>query len=92
MFNGCRALVEEGEKVLEMNGDDGYTAMPMCIMPLNCTRTNDYNRNLMLYMFHYNKKQHGEGNGNSLQYSCLGNPIDTGAWQATSMGSQKNQT
>ena len=25
----------------------------------------------------------GEGNGNSLQYSCLGNPMDRGAWQAT---------
>ena len=25
----------------------------------------------------------GEGNGNPLQYSCLGNPIDRGAWQAT---------
>ena len=25
----------------------------------------------------------GEGNGNSLQYSCLENPMDTGAWQAT---------
>ena len=25
-----------------------------------------------------------EGNGNSLQYSCLGNPMDRGgAWQAT---------
>ena len=23
----------------------------------------------------------GEGNGNPLQYSCLGNPIDRGAWQ-----------
>ena len=22
----------------------------------------------------------GEGNGNSLQYSCLGNPVDRGAW------------
>ena len=22
----------------------------------------------------------GEGNGNSLQYSCLGNPLDRGAW------------
>ena len=26
---------------------------------------------------------HGEGNGNPLQYSCLGNPIDTGAWPVT---------
>ena len=24
----------------------------------------------------------GEGNGNPLQYSCLGNPMDSGAWQA----------
>ena len=23
----------------------------------------------------------GEGNGNSLQYSCLESPMDTGAWQ-----------
>ena len=25
----------------------------------------------------------GEGNGNPLQYSCLENPVDRGAWQAT---------
>ena len=25
----------------------------------------------------------GEGNGNPLQYSCLANPIDRGAWWAT---------
>ena len=25
----------------------------------------------------------GGGNGNALQYSCLGNPMDRGAWQAT---------
>ena len=25
----------------------------------------------------------GEQNGNSLQYSCLGNPMDGGTWQAT---------
>ena len=24
----------------------------------------------------------GEGSGNPLQYSCLGNPMDRGAWQA----------
>ena len=28
----------------------------------------------------------GEGNGNPLQYSCLENPIDRGAWQATVYG------
>ena len=25
----------------------------------------------------------GEGNDNPLQYSCLGNPMDGGAWRAT---------
>ena len=25
----------------------------------------------------------GGGNGNPLQYSCLGNPMDRGAWRAT---------
>ena len=25
----------------------------------------------------------GAGNGNPLQYSCLGNPMDRGAWRAT---------
>ena len=28
----------------------------------------------------------GEGNGNSLQYSCLGNPRDRGAWWAAVHG------
>ena len=31
----------------------------------------------------------GEGNGNPLQYSCLGNPMDRGAWQATVHGVKK---
>ena len=26
------------------------------------------------------------GNGNPLQYSCLGNPMDRGAWRATVHG------
>ena len=33
-----------------------------------------------------------EGNGNPLQYSCLGYPMDRGAWQATVHGFTKNQT
>ena len=28
----------------------------------------------------------GEGNGSSPQYSCLGNPMDRGAWLATVNG------
>ena len=31
----------------------------------------------------------GEGNGKPLKYSCLGNPMDRGAWQATVNGVTK---
>ena len=34
----------------------------------------------------------GEGNGNPLQYSCLENPMDGGAWQATYHGVTKSRT
>ena len=34
----------------------------------------------------------GEGNGNPLQCSCLGNPMDGGAWRATVHGVTKSQT
>ena len=34
----------------------------------------------------------GDRNGNSLQYSCLGNPADRGARQATVHGVTKSQT
>ena len=34
----------------------------------------------------------GGGNGNPLQYSCLQNPMDRGAWQATVFGVTKGQT
>ena len=33
----------------------------------------------------------GEGNGNLLQYSCLGNPMHRGAWCATVHEVAKNQ-
>ena len=33
-----------------------------------------------------------EGNGNLLQYSCLENPKDRGAWQVTVHGVAKNHT
>ena len=33
----------------------------------------------------------GEGNGNPLQYSCLGHPMDRGAWWYTVYGVKKNK-
>ena len=34
----------------------------------------------------------GEGNGNPLQYSCLENPMDRGAWWAAVHGVAKSRT
>ena len=34
----------------------------------------------------------GEGNGNTLQYSCLENPMDGEAWWATVHGVAKSRT
>ena len=36
--------------------------------------------------------RHGEGNGTPLQYSCLENPMDGGAWKAAVHGAAKSQT
>ena len=33
----------------------------------------------------------GEGNGHPLQYFCLGNPMDRGAWRATVHRTTKSQ-
>ena len=34
----------------------------------------------------------GGGNGNPLQFSCLGNPMDKGAWRATVWGLQSSSS
>ena len=34
----------------------------------------------------------GEGNGTLLQYSCLANPLDRGAWEAAVPGVAESQT
>jgi len=34
----------------------------------------------------------GGGNGNPLQYACLGNPTDRGAWWAAVHGVSESQT
>jgi len=38
------------------------------------------------------KRASGEGNGYSVQYSCLDNPIDREAWQATDHGVTESDT
>ena len=38
------------------------------------------------------EKYPGEGNGNPLQYSCLGDPTGRGSWRATVHGVTESQT
>ena len=45
-----------------------------------------------LGLIHGSGRSPGEGNGNPLQYSCLENPMDRGAWQATIHGIAKSRT
>ena len=35
------------------------------------------------------RRSPGEGNSNTLEYTCLGNPMDRGAWRATVFGVTK---
>ena len=44
------------------------------------------------YLFHSYSLSFGEGNGNPLQYSCLENPMDGGAWWAAVHGAAKSWT
>ena len=41
-------------------------------------------------IYHYLSKIHREGNGTALQYACLENPMDGGAWQAAVHGVAKS--
>ena len=47
----------------------------------------------VMYFLHWaSLVAHGEGNGTPLQYSCLENPMDRGAWWAAVHGVTKSQT
>ena len=43
-------------------------------------------------LIHWLGRSPGRGNGNPLQYSCLGHPMDRGAWWATVHRVAKSQT
>ena len=51
------------------------------------TRLSDFT-----FTFHFSLSRIGEGNGNPLQYSCLENPRDGGAWWAAVYGVAQSQT
>ena len=55
-------------------------------LPANARATGDVGSILGL------GRSSGEGNGNPVQYSCLENPMDGGAWWATVHGVAKSRT
>ena len=56
----------------------------------HCTKENTWNAGDTGFIPELERSP-GEGNGNSLQYSCLGNPMDRGAWWAAVHGVAKSQ-
>ena len=55
-------------------------------VPVNAGDVNDMDSNPV------SGRSPGEGHGNPLQYSCVENPMDRGAWRATVCGIIKSQT
>ena len=53
--------------------------------------TEQLNRTELLH-FHFSLSCTGEGNGNPLQYACLENPRDGGAWWAAVTGVTESDT
>ena len=61
--------------------------------PVGCSPwgRSESDRNELLH-FHFSPSCIGEGNGNPLQYSCLENPRDRGAWWAAVYGVTQRRT
>ena len=62
---------------------------------LCCAKVFKFNRVPFVYfllLFPLSRRLVGEGNGNPLQYSCLENPMDRGAWWAAVYEVAKSRT
>ena len=68
--------------------DEIWTQSGLCVsIPSSVSVGNESNKGTYLYSTYC-----GEGNGTPLQYSCLENPMDGGAWWAAVHGVAKSQT
>ena len=50
------------------------------------------NKRCVLELIKHSSTRSGEGSGTRLQYSCLENPMDGGAWWAAVHGAAKSRT
>ena len=64
-----------------------------CVPPTSDPASTPQKRTVSLSQsFRASSLSHGEGNGNPLQYSCLGNPMERWAWRVTVHGAAKTRT
>ena len=63
----------------------------ICTFIYLCTFCEKTNFSLF-FAFYCSKSIYGEGDGTPLQYSCLENPMDGGAWWAAVHGVTKSRT
>ena len=64
-------------------------SISMCSPTQKLINVSLFKRLGLTYIYYYYV---GEGNGTALQYSCLENPMDGGAWWAAVHGVAKSQT
>ena len=82
-------LIEKESDLWLPEGEEGEEELATLViknLPANARDVKDMNS------FPGWRKSPGERNGNPLQYSCLENAMDRGAWQATVHGITKSQT
>ena len=106
--NGWRALIcapggepasLQGKLCVPLSCRGSYVASDVCLLrssqigpgPLGCARPS-CRRALPPAIFPALVLSSGEGNGTPLQYSCLENPMDGGAWWATVHGIARSRT
>ena len=63
-----------------MNNNETVTCQVVMVVKNPSTNSRDVKD---MSLIPRSEKSPGERNGNAVQYSCLGNPMDRGAWQAT---------
>ena len=76
--------------VINITDGNACGASPVAQLLKNPTVNAEVTRGMSLIP--WSGRSPGKGNGNPLQYSCLGNPMDRGAWQATVHGVTKSRT
>ena len=75
------------------------THSAICLLHMKHSLSWDIQSHHLEYLIHWRSRvfmatsiRNGEGNGTPLQYSCLENPMDGGAWQAAVHGIAEGRT